>query len=255
MRILTRHTVPDIATWTHDARNTEIGAIALIDKGKSWTSFDIVAKLRRMIGVKKIGHAGTLDPLATGLLIVCIGRPATKIIHHYQADKKRYLATIKLGASTDSFDAETPENIFAPISSNVVQDYIASLLKQFIGDIQQVPPIYSALKKDGIPLYRLARRGEETEILPRDITIYSIDIISYTNPMLILDIACSKGTYIRSLARDIGIALGTVAYLSDLRRTEIGELSVQDAVDIAIIEQALTEQNLLAIPKVFTQQR
>ena len=255
MRMLTRHTVQDIATWTLDARNTGNGAIALIDKGKSWTSFDIVAKLRGMLGVKKIGHAGTLDPLATGILIVCIGRPATKIIDQYQAHKKRYLATIKLGASTDSLDAETPENIFVPISSNVNKDSIALLLQQFIGDIQQVPPIYSALKKNGIPLYKLARRGEVTEILPRDITIHSIDFVSYHHPTLILDISCSKGTYIRSLARDIGIALGTVAYLSDLRRTEIGELSVEDAVDIAIIEQALTEHNLLAIPKVFSQQR
>ena len=109
------------------------------------------------------------------------------------------------------------------------------------------------MKKNGIPLYKLARRGEETEILPRDITIHSIDFVSYHHPTLILDISCSKGTYIRSLARDIGIALGTVAYLSDLRRTEIGELSAEDAVDIAMIEQALSEHNLLAIPKVFSQ--
>ena len=237
MRMLTRHTVQDIATWTLDARNTGNGAIALIDKGKSWTSFDIVAKLRGMLGVKKIGHAGTLDPLATGILIVCIGRPATKIIDQYQAHKKRYLATIKLGASTDSLDAETPENIFVPISSNVNKDSIALLLQQFIGDIQQVPPIYSALKKNGIPLYKLARRGEETEILPRDITIHSIDFVSYHHPTLILDISCSKGTYIRSIANDFGKMLNSGGTLIRLRRTKSGTFDVEKAFTVdALLE-------------------
>jgi len=237
MNILTKQTLCSLDHWYADAK--EHGAIILIDKEISWTSFDIVAKLRRIVGIKKIGHAGTLDPLATGLLIVCIGRQATKMISTYQNSDKTYTATIKLGASTASYDAETPESIFADIPSNITSEYIMEILNTFIGHTKQVPPMYSALKKNGVPLYRIARRGMQEEIEPRDIHIHAISLDTFDGTELTITVTCSKGTYIRSLASDIAEKLGTVGYLTSLRRNASGDFSVEHALNIREFEQAI----------------
>lgn len=246
MQILTRHTSNIDGSWLFEAKNT--GAIALLDKDKSWTSFDVVAKIRRLVGVKRIGHAGTLDPLATGLLIVCIGRPATKRISEFQDSVKSYTATIKLGASTVSYDCETPETSFAPLPDCLSIDSIVQCLSSFKGMIDQIPPIYSALKKDGVPLYKLARKGEVNEPSPRTVTIYDIEIVSWNSPLLVINVTCSKGTYIRSLARDIGLRLKTVAYLTDLRRTGSGDFTADSALTITEFEAYIHSLSTINIP-------
>lgn len=237
MNILTKQTIPSIKQWYADA--VEHGAIILIDKETSWTSFDIVAKLRRIVGIKKIGHAGTLDPLATGLLIVCIGRQATKLISSYQNSDKAYIATIKLGATTPSLDAETPESEFATIPTDVNEQSILDILQSFIGSTKQIPPMYSALKKNGAPLYRKARKGIQVEIEPRDIHIEYITLDAFDGVFLTITVQCSKGTYIRSLASDIAGKLGTLGYLTGLRRISSGDFSVDDALNIKEFEQAM----------------
>lgn len=237
MNILTKQTLSSLKQWYSDAM--EHGAIILIDKDISWTSFDIVAKLRRIVGIKKIGHAGTLDPLATGLLIVCIGRQATKMISSYQNSDKAYIATIKLGASTPSFDAETAESVFAEIPQEVNEQSILEVLQSFIGITKQVPPMYSALKKNGVPLYRSARKGIQEEIQPRDIHIEYITLDAFDGTYLTITVKCSKGTYIRSLASDIAVKLGTVGYLTELRRISSGNFTVDDALNIKEFEQSM----------------
>lgn len=236
MNTLTLHSLSTISTWYAEAK--EQGAVILIDKDAEWTSFDVVAKLRRILRIKKIGHAGTLDPLATGLLIVCIGRPATKLINEYQNSSKTYHTTIKLGASTASLDAETPETVFAEIPKEITTDVIQQIMQEFIGEIDQIPPMYSALKKNGIPLYRQARKGIKEEILPRTISIHKLDLIDFDGTYLSFSVQCSKGTYIRSLARDIAEKLGTVGYITELRRISSGEYLVSDAIRISEFEQA-----------------
>lgn len=237
MNILTKQKLSSLKQWYSDAM--EHGAIILIDKDISWTSFDIVAKMRRIVGIKKIGHAGTLDPLATGLLIVCIGRQATKLISSYQNSDKSYIATIKLGASTPSLDAETDESTFADIPQSVNEEFIHEALLSFIGRTKQIPPMYSALKKNGIPLYRSARKGIQEEIEAREIEIDYITLNAFDGIFLTITVKCSKGTYIRSLASDIAQKLGTVGYLTQLRRINSGDFSVDDALSIKEFEQAM----------------
>lgn len=235
MNILTLQSLSTIQTWYAEAK--EHGAVILIDKDLQWTSFDVVAKLRRLLKIKKIGHAGTLDPLASGLLIVCVGRPATKLINEYQDSTKAYQATIKLGASTASYDAETPETIFADIPHDISQEFIKQTLQSFIGEIQQIPPMFSALKKNGIPLYRQARQGIQEELQPRNITINALTLDAFEGDSITITVQCSKGTYIRSLARDIAEKLGTVGYLTKLRRISSGEFLVSDAIRIGDFER------------------
>ncbi len=237
MNILTKQSLSSLKQWYADAR--EHGAIIFIDKEISWTSFDVVAKLRRIVGIKKIGHAGTLDPLATGLLIVCIARQATKLISTYQNSHKAYVTTIKLGASTVSFDAETPESVFAEIPPHLNEEIIREVLNTFIGYTKQTPPMYSALKKNGVPMYHKARKGIQVEIEPRDIHIEYITLDAFDGIHLTITVQCSKGTYVRSLARDIAEQLGTVGYVTALRRISSGEFSVEDAVNIREFEQAM----------------
>ena len=208
----------------------ELGKVLLIDKPLHWTSFDAVRKIRSAIQIKKVGHAGTLDPLATGLLIICTGK-FTKNINEYMAQEKEYIGSFTLGAVTPTFDLEsTPEQIkdISAISSDLI--HLAT--KKFIGEIQQLPPIYSAIKKKGTPLYELARRGEEVELQPRTIFIKSFEITSIELPVVFFKITCSTGTYIRSIANDMGIELGCGAYLSSLRRTRIGSFKVEEAIGI-----------------------
>ena len=204
------------------------GKVLLIDKPLHWTSFDVVRKLRSLLQVKKIGHAGTLDPLATGLLIVCTGK-FTKKINEFMSQEKEYTGTITLGAVTPTYDLESlPEQQkdFLFVTTALLQK--ATL--PFIGDIEQLPPVYSAIKKDGVALYELARRGVEVKTEPRKININKFEITNIALPVIDFKVICSTGTYIRSLANDFGAALGCGAYLSSLRRTRIGEFTADKAI-------------------------
>lgn len=209
------------------------GATLLVDKPKDWTSFDIVNKiryaLRQRLGVKKIkvGHAGTLDPMATGLLIICTGK-ATKTLADLQGLSKCYTGTILFGGSTPSFDAETEIDEHFPID-HITEAALEQARQQFLGDIAQVPPIFSAIKVDGQPLYKKARRGESVEIQPRNVHIYRFELTRIALPEVDFAVQCSKGTYIRSLAHDMGKAVGSGAHLTALRRTEVGEYKLDDA--------------------------
>ena len=212
------------------------GQVLLIDKPLNWTSFQVVNKLRwhikQRFNIKKIkvGHAGTLDPLATGLLIICTGKQ-TKEINVYQGQVKEYTGTFTIGATTPSYDLETAVDKTFP-TAHVSEELLKETTQQFIGDIQQKPPIFSAIKKDGKRLYELARKGETTEIKARTVTISEFEITKINLPEVEFRIVCSKGTYIRSIAYDYGLALNSGAHLSALRRTKIGDYSVLKAISI-----------------------
>lgn len=219
------------------------GQVILIDKPLEWTSFQAVNKVRWLIkksfGIKKIkvGHAGTLDPLASGLLIICSGK-FTKKIDTYQAQEKEYTGTFTLGETTPSYDLETEIDQTFDISEITVEK-IQEATKQFTGEIQQQPPVFSALKKEGKRLYEYARNGEEVEIPFRTVTISEFEITNIDLPIVEFRVVCSKGTYIRSLANDFGKALNNGAHLSSLRRTKIGAFSLEDAVGIEQFEASL----------------
>lgn len=221
------------------------GEVLYFDKPYTWTSFNLVAKVRwllcKRLGVRKlkVGHAGTLDPLATGLLTVCTGR-ATKRIDELQAHVKEYVATLQLGATTPSFDLETPVDRTFP-TSHITEDTIREALQRFVGRIEQVPPAYSACKVDGKRAYDLARKGREVQIRPKVLVIDQIELCEYTpdTQRLTIRVTCSKGTYIRALARDIGEALHSGAHLTALRRTRVGQARVEDAMQIQDFEQWL----------------
>ena len=211
------------------------GQVLLIDKPLEWTSFQVVNKIRWHIRKKfhlkkiKVGHAGTLDPLASGLLILCTGK-FTKKIETYQGQVKEYTGEITLGATTPSYDLETEVN--ARFSTDhITPEIIRQTTKQFIGEIDQKPPIFSAIRKDGKRLYELAREGKETEIKARTIQIFDFDITKIVGDKVQFRVVCSKGTYIRSLAYDFGQALNSGAYLSALRRTRIGDFRVENALE------------------------
>jgi tRNA pseudouridine55 synthase len=213
------------------------GKVLLIDKPLHWTSFDIVRKMRNLIQIKKIGHAGTLDPLATGLLIVCTGK-FTKKINEYMAKEKEYTGHITLGAVTPTYDLESkPEQMKE--YSFLTPELIHAATVPFTGTIDQFPPIYSAIKKEGVALYELARRGIEVQPEARKINIYHFEITNISLPVLSFKVVCSTGTYIRSLANDFGAALGCGGYLSSLRRTRIGEFEVSEALSMEQFEDNL----------------
>lgn len=223
------------------------GQVLLIDKPLNWTSFQAVNKLRwhikQRFNIKKIkvGHAGTLDPLATGLLIICTGKQ-TKQINIYQGQVKEYTGTFTLGATTPSFDLETEIDKSFP-TEHITNELLHQTTQQFIGDIQQKPPIFSAIKKDGKRLYELARKGETTEIKSREVTISEFEITKINFPEVEFRVVCSKGTYIRSLANDFGKALNSGAHLSALRRIKIGDFSVKKAVSINEFINSLVEKD------------
>ena len=212
------------------------GEVLLFDKDLNWTSFDLVQKVRnslcRKMGIKKmkVGHAGTLDPLATGLLIVCTGK-ATKKIETFQQEEKEYLATIKLGATTPSFDMETDEDSSVDYS-HVTNELIKASLKKFTGEIEQIPPVFSAVKVKGKRAFDYARNGEALKLQAKKIVIHKIEIEKINLPFIQLKVICGKGTYIRALARDLGEELKCGAYLTALRRTRIGEFKVNNAFAI-----------------------
>ncbi|MCF8261350.1 MAG: tRNA pseudouridine(55) synthase TruB [Melioribacteraceae bacterium] len=206
------------------------GQVILIDKSIGDTSFDVVYKVRKAVGVKKVGHAGTLDPRATGLLIVCTGKK-TKEIFRFQDLSKTYFGKITLGKSTFSYDAESDFSSERGIV-NVTPEKVLAARDMFLGDIEQIPPMYSALKHKGKALYKYARKGEEVIREPRKVTIYSFDILDINLPEVSFRIECSKGTYIRSIANDLGEKLECGGYLSELRREKIGDYSVDEAFNI-----------------------
>lgn len=202
----------------------------LMDKPLQWTSFDVVKKIRILTGISKVGHAGTLDPLATGLLIVCTGK-YTKRINEYMAQEKEYTGTFTLGATTPTYDLES-DPVFQSETGHLTAELIEEATKKFTGEISQIPPAHSAIKQGGTPVYILARKGKEVKLEPRKVTVSRFEITEVALPRVGFRVVCSTGTYIRSLAYDFGNELGCGAYLSSLRRTRIGEFSVDGAESI-----------------------
>lgn len=205
----------------------EAGRLLLINKPLTWTSFDVVNKLRYKFKTKKIGHAGTLDPLATGLLIVCIGK-MTKQIDLYQGMEKEYTGKFVIGQTTASHDLESEPTPAVPIN-HITDQHIITVATSLTGKISQVPPLHSAIKIDGKRAYALARKGREIKLNPREVEVKTFEITGISKPVVSFRIVCSKGTYIRSLARDFGEKLGVGAYLSELCRTRIGEFTLETA--------------------------
>ena len=231
------------------------GEILVLNKPLDWTSFDLVNKVRNMLcrfmklKKLKIGHAGTLDPKATGVMVLCSGK-LTKKIDEIQADEKEYIALLKIGATTPSYDLETEENEQFP-TEHITRDMIENVLKLFVGSIEQVPPAYSAIKVEGKRAYQYARKGTEIELKPKLLVIKEIELVSVALPVIELRIVCSKGTYIRALARDIGKALNSGAYLIGLKRTRIGEYTIDQSMDLAEFADVLSayfqDKNILTI--------
>lgn len=221
------------------------GEILYFDKPLEWTSFDLVNKVRYMIkrklGVKKfkIGHAGTLDPLATGVLVVCTGK-ATKRIEELQYQTKEYVATLRLGATTPSFDLEQEIDAEYP-TEHITREMVEDTLKTFLGEIQQIPPVYSAVKVNGKRAYDYARKGNEVELKPKLLVIDEIELLDCQLPYITIRVVCSKGTYIRALARDIGIALKSGAHLTSLRRTRVGDVTVENCISLEKFQNIVNE--------------
>jgi tRNA pseudouridine55 synthase len=225
----------------------EEGRVLLINKPLHWTSFDAVRKIRNLIRVKKVGHAGTLDPLASGLLIICTGK-FTKRLNEYMAREKEYTGTFTLGATTPTYDLESkPENFKS--TANISEEHIKKATSKFTGEIMQVPPAHSAIKIAGKRVYELARQGKEVKIEPRKITIKKFEITKIEMPVVYFRVVCSTGTYIRSLANDFGAALGCGAYLSSLCRTMIGEFKLEDAMTIEEFSESLRNNSETSPPQ------
>ncbi|TGE22366.1 tRNA pseudouridine(55) synthase TruB [Hymenobacter aquaticus] len=212
----------------------EAGEVLLVDKPLTWTSFDVVRKVKNTLRIKKIGHAGTLDPLATGLLILCTGKK-TKQIDLIQAQEKEYTGTFRLGQTTPSFDLETPVDAELPYA-HVTAEQLQAAAQAFTGPIQQTPPLYSAVKINGERAYEVARRGDTAEIKSKEVTIKEFELTGISLPDVHFRVVCTKGTYIRSLARDFGQHLGCGAHLTKLVRTRIGEYRVEDALTMETLE-------------------
>lgn len=222
------------------------GEVFFVDKPLHWTSFNLVNKLRwkmqKTLGVKKIkvGHAGTLDPLATGVMIICTGK-ATKRIEEFQYQTKEYIATLELGATTPCFDLEKPVDTTYP-TEHITRELIESVVPEFTGEIWQVPPVYSAVKVDGKRAYDYARDGEDVELKPKLLVIDEIEILDFSLPILKIRVVCSKGTYIRALARDIGVALKSGAHLTSLQRTRIGEVELNNCWQVDSLVEYLEKE-------------
>lgn len=218
----------------------EQGEVLLINKPLHWTSFDAVRKIRNLVKTKKVGHAGTLDPLATGLLIICTGK-FTKRINEFMAKEKEYTGTFTIGAITPTYDLESKPEQFSDYTF-VNEEIIYATAKKMTGEILQVPPIHSAIKKDGKRVYELARQGKEVKLEPRKIKVQAFEINRIDLPVIHFRVVCTTGTYIRSLANDFGKELGTGAYLSSLCRTRIGEFSLAQSMTMEEAQQCITLQ-------------
>ena len=213
-----------------------------INKPPDWTSHDVVARVRRIAGQRGVGHAGTLDPAATGVLLVCLGQ-ATRVAEYLMAGDKTYRALIRLGTTTDTYDADGTVTATGVVPDLSAAD-LTGALAEFTGDIQQFPPAYSAIKQDGVPLHRRARRGEEIQLQARPVTIYRIDLLEWHSPDLTVDVTCAPGTYIRSLAHDLGLRLGCGAHLAGLVRTRSGRFSLSEAVTLEALAEAAAQDTL-----------
>jgi tRNA pseudouridine55 synthase len=221
-----------------DSVNSLVSGVLVVDKPVGLTSHDVVQIIRRGTGIRRAGHTGTLDPRASGVLVVLIG-PAVRLSEFVSAEDKRYQATIRLGSSTDTYDAEgvaTPE-----VPVNVEKEAFTELLKKFIGEIEQKPPPYSAVKVQGQKAYDMARRGEEVDLAPRIIHVHSLELLEWALPEVVIDVHCSSGTYVRSLANDIGEQLGVGAHLVGLRRTRSGRFTLRDAVSLRRLREAFEQ--------------
>lgn len=222
------------------------GEVLYFNKPYTWTSFKLVGRIRWILSQVlkkkklKVGHAGTLDPLATGVMIVCTGK-ATKQIESFQYQTKEYNATLRLGATTPSFDLEHEIDAYFPYE-HITKDMIKQILPQFLGEIMQIPPVFSAVKINGKRAYKYARQGEEVELTPKKLVIDEIELVKFEPPLLELRIVCSKGTYIRALARDIGIALESGAHLVKLERTRIGDITLEKCMNIEDFEKQFNEE-------------
>lgn len=219
----------------------EEGKVLLIDKPLEWTSFDVVRKIKNLIKIKKVGHAGTLDPLATGLLIVCTGK-FTKKINEYMSQEKEYTGAITLGAVTPTYDLESEPQNHKPFAT-ITKGQITEATKKFTGEILQTPPIHSAIKQNGKPVYLMARKGIDVVLEPRKITIKEFEITSVELPVVSFKVVCTTGTYIRSLANDFGAALGCGGYLSKLYRTRIGNFKIEEAIGIDEFTKSFSREN------------
>lgn len=229
-----------------------MNGILLVDKPQDWTSHDVVAKLRGVFGERRIGHSGTLDPLATGLLVVFLGR-ATKAVEFSEAAEKEYVAHLRLGMETDTQDITG--SVIGTFDSVPARAEVETVLRQFCGEIEQIPPMYSAIKINGQKLYDIARRGGEVERRPRRITIHELSLLGEESGEYVLRIRCSKGTYIRTLCHDIGQALGCGGVMTALRRTRVGAYDVQNAYSVAALSQMerdAAESLLLPLDSVFS---
>lgn len=213
-----------------------------IDKPGGMTSHDVVNRIRRLSGIRRVGHAGTLDPLATGVLLVCIGR-ATRLVEYLVGQPKVYETTIRMGQSTNTYDADGEVLVERPLD-DLTPERLIENLAQFRGVIQQMPPMYSAIKKDGQPLYKLARKGIEVERAAREVTIYELELLAYALPDVRLRVTCSSGTYIRALAHDLGESLGCGGHILTLRRTAVGDYSVREAAPLQELDPALLAASL-----------
>lgn len=224
------------------------GEVLYVNKPLHWTSFNLVSKLRwklqKTLKMKKlkVGHAGTLDPLATGVMIICTGK-STKLIESFQYQTKEYIATLELGATTPSFDLELPVDATFP-TEHITRELVDEVIPRFTGEIWQVPPVYSAVKVDGKRAYDYARDGQEVELKAKLLVIDEIEVLNFTLPVLKIRVVCSKGTYIRALARDIGTALGSGAHLTGLERTRIGEVRLENCWEIEALVNHV-EQDIL----------
>lgn len=218
------------------------GQVFVIDKPLEWTSFDVIGKLRKIFKIKKIGHAGTLDPLATGVLIVCTGK-FTKKINEYMGMEKEYTGTITLGAATPTYDLESTPIPVGSIEA-ITLEKAQTVANTFTGVIQQIPPAHSAIKIDGKRVYELARQGKEVKLEPRTVTVNVFELTDWQPPVLSFRVVCSTGTYIRSLANDLGAALGCGGYLSALCRTRIGEFGIEQALQVTDVEERFDKESI-----------
>jgi tRNA pseudouridine55 synthase len=218
-----------------------VSGVLVVDKPIGLTSHDVVQHIRKGTGIRRAGHTGTLDPRASGVLVVLIG-PAVRLSEYVSASDKRYQATIKFGSSTDTYDIEGRITNEASVD-NLDEEVFHEIINQFVGEIQQTPPPYSAVKVKGRKAYEMARKGEEVDLEPRTIHVYSLDVLEWEPPEAVIDVYCSSGTYVRSLANDLGEALGTGAHLIGLRRTKSGQFTLRDAVPLRRLKEAFDAGN------------
>jgi tRNA pseudouridine55 synthase len=218
-----------------------VSGVLVVDKPVGLTSHDVVQIIRRGTGIRRAGHTGTLDPRASGVLVILVG-PAVRLSEYVSASDKRYQATIRLGSSTDTFDAEGEITKTSPVE-DISEDKFNEILQQFVGEMEQVPPPFSAVKIKGRKAYEMARQGEEVDLEPRIINVYSLEILEWAPPEAVIDVYCSSGTYVRSLANDLGKSLGTGAHLVGLRRTKSGRFTLRDAVPLRRLQESFDAGN------------